>query len=304
MDASDEVQDEDELKSLLQMQLDEILLLQSMYPSHSEFELDDPQVLTTLQGVVENDRPAVAERLPCLSFTLHFIISLDGKEHPAEIWFSFPNAYPRIKPLLNIRCLAFSRESQRQCSTKLLEFLDSLDEGEPATASIIQWVNEFGADFVSVSQTAASAKQGFERTLSAPSQQFCRIWLYMHHIYNKHKRKVILEWAQELKLTGFCLPGKPGVVCAEGDMPMVDEYFHRLRRMNWKRITCRHREEETGDVDSLRLFDDFPELNMDAHGGHHNHMDMGLFYQYLEKHSKGEMFSVLFGVEGRATADS
>jgi hypothetical protein len=37
-----------------------------------------------------------------------------------------------------------------------------------------------------------------------------RLWIFSHHIYSTRKRKLIRDVTQELKLHGFCRPGKPG----------------------------------------------------------------------------------------------
>jgi hypothetical protein len=42
------------------------------------------------------------------------------------------------------------------------------------------------------------------------------MWIHSHHIYSKSKMKNIEDWAKELNLTGFFLPGKPGLMCVEG----------------------------------------------------------------------------------------
>ena len=55
------------------------------------------------------------------------------------------------------------------------------------------------------------------------------------------KRKLILEWSRELDLTGFSMPGKPGIVCVEGVESAVDEMWTRLRKLNWKRLTVKER---------------------------------------------------------------
>ena len=47
------------------------------------------------------------------------------------------------------------------------------------------------------------------------SGMFCRYWIYSHHIYSKIKRKNILDMSKEYDLSGFCLPGKPGIICVE-----------------------------------------------------------------------------------------
>lgn len=38
-----------------------------------------------------------------------------------------------------------------------------------------------------------------------------QMWIYSHHIYSTRKRKMIQDLAHQLKLTGFCRPGKPGM---------------------------------------------------------------------------------------------
>ena len=58
--------------------------------------------------------------------------------------------------------------------------------------------------------------------------RFTRMWIYSHHIYNKVKRRNIVEWAKELGMTGFCMPGKPGIVCVEGLQENCDNYWQRL----------------------------------------------------------------------------
>lgn len=37
-----------------------------------------------------------------------------------------------------------------------------------------------------------------------------RFWIYSHHIYSTTKRKTIIELAEQLGLSGFSHPGKPG----------------------------------------------------------------------------------------------
>ena len=119
----------------------------------------------------------------------------------------------------------------------------------------------------------------------------------MHHIYNKEKRKNIINWASELQLTGFSLPGKPGVVYVEGNIRDVDEYFIRLRRLSWKRMSCVSRESLNKGSEQARAFNTFEELCFDAHGGRDYHMDMGKFHVFLKEHKLGHMFAMLFGIK-------
>lgn len=89
-----------------------------------------------------------------------------------------------------------------------------------------EWVKDHAAAYIdkdlsSSSVTASDATQAEVTT-------FTRLWIYSHHIYNKQKRKNIIDWAKELSLTGFCMPGKPGVVCVEGLQSSCEEFWSRL----------------------------------------------------------------------------
>ena len=50
------------------------------------------------------------------------------------------------------------------------------------------------------------------KTLYTPVSRY---WIYSHHIYSKIKRRNILDMSREYDVTGFCQPGKPGIICVE-----------------------------------------------------------------------------------------
>lgn len=140
-------------------------------------------------------------------------------------------------------------------------------------------------------------------------KQFTRLWIYSHHIYSKIKRRDIFEWALELGLHGFSMPGKPGIICVEGESCQVDDFWTRLRHLNWKRIVIKEQEtmEVQGrEIPSLCRFSKFQELELDVHGGKGRsyHMDLGKFCDFLQEHESAYMFPVYFGVEGKSVVDS
>jgi hypothetical protein len=57
---------------------------------------------------------------------------------------------------------------------------------------------------------------------------FARYWIYSHHIYSKIKRREILDLANEFSITGFCLPGRPGIICAEGLAGDCNEWWQKV----------------------------------------------------------------------------
>lgn len=94
--------------------------------------------------------------------------------------------------------------------------------GEVCVLSSIDWLRDHTHEYLE--QDDGEVK-GAAETLSG--ETFTRLWIYSHHIYNKSKRKNILEWAKELQLTGFSMPGKPGVVCVEGLQAACEEFWAR-----------------------------------------------------------------------------
>ena len=90
----------------------------------------------------------------------------------------------------------------------------------------MQWALENGPGYIINSDTDSFETKSTSNDALKPCT-FTRMWIYSHHIYSKEKRKCILEWAKELHLTGFSMPGKPGVICVEGIQENCEDYWQR-----------------------------------------------------------------------------
>ena len=83
----------------------------------------------------------------------------------------------------------------------------------------------------------------------------------------------------------------------------------RLRNMNWKRISLVDRYdkqlEDSENVSSFCRFqhEEFEEKNFAVHGGRDYHMDLGLFFKFLQEHELQQVFQILFGVEGKPPSE-
>lgn len=100
------------------------------------------------------------------------------------------------------------------------------------------------------------------------------------------------------------MPGKPGVVCVEGPQSACEEFWSRLRKLNWKRILIRHREDipfdgTNDEMERQRKFSIFEEKVFSVNGARGNHMDFGQLYQFLNAKGCGDVFQMFFGVEGQ-----
>lgn len=143
---------------------------------------------------------------------------------------NLPHDYPANEPDIFIRCDKLSRNQQHSLNKDLANFISSLDRGEICIGSAVAWLQENALNYVKVEEskpvvhnnaTPEETKDGF----------FTRYWIYSHHIYSKSKRREILDLAHEYDLTGFCLPGKPGIICAEGAANNCSEWWHKVRKV-------------------------------------------------------------------------
>lgn len=290
-------------------QLAEIELLSSMFPSQDELDFSEPLAVALLRAFVEGtaskegpptSRPQfqIKQKMqPAGSDTVDVIISC-----------AYPSEYPSVLPEITVRCCGLNRSQQSQLHSDLGAFLRENCLGEMCVLSAVDWLKDHLHLYTST--PALSAPNPPQNPPTAPPEVFTRLWIYSHHIYNKTKRKNILEWSKELGLTGFSMPGKPGVVCVEGLQAACEDFWARVKVLTWKKIMIRHREDvplrgQAGDsgqaqtLGSLRKFSGFEEAMFDPHGNRGNHMDLGQLYHFLNERGLGDVFQLYFGIEGR-----
>ncbi|XP_029876641.2 RWD domain-containing protein 2B isoform X1 [Aquila chrysaetos chrysaetos] len=256
-----------------EIQISELDLLSSMFPYEEEFVVTDQLAVAELKHYAENE----SAEMP--SSKVQFILNVKPEVTNASmVEFSMacalPFKYPTVLPEITVRSSALSRSQQIHLNSDLKTYL-----------------------MQNCSVTTSNAMQSEDKT-------FTRLWIYSHHIYNKQKRKNIIDWAKELALSGFCMPGKPGVVCVEGLQSSCEEFWSRVRRLTWKRILIRHREDVSleggghAEIQKQRKFSTLEEKCFDAHGARGNHMDLGQLYHFLEEKGCADIFQMYFGVEG------
>ncbi|XP_013419931.1 RWD domain-containing protein 2B [Lingula anatina] len=293
------------VREMLELQCAEVELMQSMYSNPGEFVLDDPYVTDHIKQFLDGDTD-YTDFHDRISFTLKLKLEgEEGKVSELDLVCRLPHEYPSVLPEVFTRTNYISRQQYKQFSEDLQEFIQAMEEGEICISSIVQWVQENFNNYIEKEPFEA---QDLEKQQKADLQDttFSRLWIYSHHIFSKFKRHDIIEWAKELNLTGFCLPGKPGIVCLEGYDTDIEIYWHRFRRLSWKRIMIKEKEiceiEQGKSVGELRKFENFEEKNFVPRSGkgREYHMDLGLFFQFLEKHDCAKMFQVFFGVDGKS----
>ena len=189
---------------------------------------------------------------------------------------NLPIGYPHIPPSIILRVKQSENViNEKALSSAFNEWLsEAITNGEPVICSVVDWIRSaldennwdpyLGRDAFKIPQppqpppppltsrrepspTKSDTQCAKPRKSSKKAVRNTEVcyWIFSHHIRNPKKRKVIVDWARELNLTGCCLPGKPGVVVVEGRDDNVEEYWQRIRVLTWKRIQVKDREEIT-----------------------------------------------------------
>ncbi|XP_069746156.1 RWD domain-containing protein 2B isoform X2 [Narcine bancroftii] len=199
-------------------QMSELELLFSMFPN--EIQVDDQLAFADLKDYIQGKIQSSPTSRLQYTVNLH----LDALNVLCALSCAFPPSYPDELPEISIRSDSLYRSQQMQFNTELHEYLRKSCCGEICVLNAIEWIKDHADIYMNKEITPSEKRQPTNRTKDA----ICtRLWIYSHHIYNKEKRKNILEWAKELSLTGFSMPGKPGVVCVEGTYCACEEYWAR-----------------------------------------------------------------------------
>jgi len=223
-----------------------------------------------------------------------------------QVSCQLPRSYPDCPPVLCVRSESLNSTQQHRLNSALQQFvcqrtIDCVSSG--VLNEVIQWLTE---NFSSYTTRSFSSDKELNHSVKlnkvVGKQNFSRLWIYSHHIYNHEKRRTIIDTARELDLTGFSAPGKPGVICIEGCRSNADNFWQQIRSLQWQRITIAHREDSTtsSDVNSLRRFKNFEEkcfVKPQSSSGHSTHLDQGQLLQFLQQNGCKDVFWFLFGID-------
>lgn len=282
----------------VESQISEIEMLRSMFPGENDVRIEDEYILALMNKYIDN-----REVDPLKMLTVHLKLKIEDVDCLADAAFTLPLNYPSEKlPDVIIRCNEMNKLQQRNINEEIKKFTQNLIVGDLCLNQIVEWITRNCDQYLTVQDKASNS--GNDASIPQEhSDQIARLWIYSHHIYSKTKRKHILDWSKELNLTGFSMPGKPGIVCVEGYEEDCEDFWQRMKRQTWKRLSLVHKE-KGGNSDPIKegfeskFKDPVAEINFGVHGGRDYHMDLGQFAEYLAKHKSHDMFQLLFGVEG------
>lgn len=270
---------------------EELMVLQSIYPD-SEL-IFDGDFFENFEICGKNQNDEIFG-----TASVEFRVALDE----AEITFTLPMDYPTVPPLVLLRCNLLNKEQSNRFGEKIRRQIDQMIIGEPILLDIINWIRENLPKYLKSCETNSDSGP-LKCSNDSDEKNFARFWIFCHHLYSKFKRRDLLNLAHRLQLTGFSLPGKPGIICVEGNESACKNFWDEIRIWNWKKISLKNSEffplEKNSQEKIFNKFPAFAEQNFNVRpgSGREFHMDMGMFKQYLIDHDCGNLFSKIFGFE-------
>ncbi|GJQ87582.1 hypothetical protein Trydic_g17424 [Trypoxylus dichotomus] len=271
------------LKENLGVQIMELDMLESMYYKPGELKIDDPSALNEIKRYINEETELIP---PFLDLTLN--VTVDDIKF--EVCVNLSHEYPDVEPDIFVRNHRLNRSQHTKLNKDLSEYISNF-KGEQCIFNAISWLQDNVQEY---SKEAPVEAPTIEEKKKQRSEKMIRYWIYSHHIYSKTKRREIVSLANTLEITGFCMAGKPGIICVEGNKSDCDEWWLNIKSMTWKRIFCK----VTEDIEN-RKFQTFEEVSFPNHRLRASHMDLSELYKFLETNDCGYIFKDIFGVDNR-----
>eukprot|EP01025_Chloroclados_australasicus_P050218 TRINITY_DN5749_c0_g1_i1.p1 TRINITY_DN5749_c0_g1~~TRINITY_DN5749_c0_g1_i1.p1 ORF type:complete len:288 (-),score=39.19 TRINITY_DN5749_c0_g1_i1:313-1176(-) len=229
----------------LEAQVNEIEALQSVFSQEGEFVITPNQkgILTFAQKIISGQSSFDVQDVPSLSGK---IVLLDIKLNNISVAlrFDLPNSYPDTPPHLAVECS--TDNATFQTLTQTVQETAQQWTGEECLLACVESLREKASEIMEKNLAEEEQQQHQQQLMISNSHSqreqisICLIWF--HHIRNPNKKKNVQNWANELELGGYCKPGWPGVIIAEGYKQNVDEYIKRLRALSWQAMQVRAQE--------------------------------------------------------------
>ncbi|CAN8006042.1 unnamed protein product [Ixodes hexagonus] len=283
-----------ELKENFSLQLAEIEMLASMYPGSDEFKLLTPTAVSEFQDFIDGQTGSVQTSL---DFSFKIVTESVTVDLEARLPHSYPST-PLEGTAVTVRSESLDKAGHSALTRAISDFLSTQPAGCLALSHTVEWTRTNFPEYCCKAKSESAATE-------AQVESFTRLWIVSHHIYNKNKRRLILELGTQGSLSGFCLPGKPGIICFEGPSNECLESWSIIKNLTWKKIGLKHQEDVVlihgQSVDSLRKFHKFSELafNTKQNASRDHHMDMGEFLKFLKLRNCDDIFELLFGIEAK-----
>ncbi|KIR27093.1 hypothetical protein I309_04035 [Cryptococcus deuterogattii LA55] len=110
------------------------------------------------------------------------------------------------------------------------------EEGSEYILTSIEHIRESLLPLLPKEGIEESDGQGKKQEMKRDEGPEQRVWFWFPMLSTKEKRNDIVQYAEEMGLTGFVLAGKPALLCVEGPGLTVERYMSRIKSESWSDI--------------------------------------------------------------------
>lgn len=172
--------------------------MESVFYNPGEIRVEDACTLSDIKNFV-------SDRSTYLPQYLDLTIKVMVDKLKFELCATLSHEYPHAEPEIFVRNHTLNRPRHVQLNKDLCEYIANLERGEPCIFSAVSWLLDNAQGYVEIKEEPISHK--IEK-----NDRYIRYWIYSHHIYSKTKRREIVDLANLLHISGFCMPGKLGLI--------------------------------------------------------------------------------------------
>lgn len=277
------------LRESLRKQHEEFELLKSIYSMPGEFRTDNSLLVDEIQEFLRGNRASVEEKLD-------FRIKIQLTEKiKMELSVILGQLYPTHDlPMFTIRTDTLSKIQEKLVKQAIESYIETdVDKNEPYIYQVVNWLQDNVEEIVKTKSLSQETKE--VETMTNTKE---RVWIYSHHIYSKIKRQNIVKLCRGSNLNGFMWPGKPGVICIEGQSKPVQDVTRTIKSWQWQKLKIIKVETSDDDEEEFNRFTGFEEiLTSDGDDGEDVKMDTGMFFKYLDAHRSSSMRKEIFGFD-------
>jgi hypothetical protein len=275
---------------MLEAQLDQIALLQAMYPSADEMLIDEQTdaLLADLRCWCEDTSTRQPTIPPIVSLPLTLRVSAEVQHARISMSIEIPltqthDSLEPPHPRLRVR------QPDWLTKAELAHVSSNLPEDDIVAA--IEHVRHQATQAL-----ARSTRQNPVECVTCEAA-LVRVWFYFPSISTREKRDDIVKTAPGYGLTGFLLAGKPGILCLEGGAQEIDDYMKFIKTESWGNIPSQHKKvsevyRQEGEGLS-RSFSDMEEITnqLEKRGERSNRGDMKALERFLAERGLQDAFS-------------
>ncbi|KFB50076.1 AGAP011898-PA-like protein [Anopheles sinensis] len=243
----------------LQKQLEEFQMLSAIFCTPGELEVDDYGCIENLTSFTNGEKVNLTTKL---DYRLNLPL-LAGEK--VQILVELPHLYPSLEiPRIVVRSAAIQRDQERMLTERIEQYISEevIERDEPYVYQVTCWIQESLEELLrTTTEKRDTEPNGSSKGKSFTEKEatvFERLWIYSHHLKSKNKRQKIIKTARDLDLTGFSRPGKPAIICVEGNQHDTQEFWRIIKALKWQKIQIKLNEtsgtDTTNDFGALRHF--------------------------------------------------